>query len=605
MTDGIKRVRDSAAGIEDIDSGSQPPPPRTPDVPAATGSGGPVDPLFEAAKQPLNDYGNGQRFVIHFGADVMFVPRVGWFTWSGKCWVKDPDELAVRSMAQQIWQLIESETKYIEPNRRERRLLEEKRRLLDRQTEMDGLPDAERAEGHDAEMSTITLRLKTIDGIVKSHETMIGRRLTHAKNAGNAAPLKNMLIEAQTSLAVALDDLDADPFVINTASGALQFTVTGGPGEGFSRTANMVLFPHDRAQRLTKMIEVDYDPAAEAPLFHAYLERVQPNIEMRRFLQRWFGLAMTAHTGEQKLAFFYGSGANGKSVMVDLIARILGNYSATARIESLTGSTRRGGGDATPDLIPLIGARFVRAAEPDEGTKLQEGLLKEMTGGEPILARALHADFVEVKPVFKLTISGNHKPDIRGTDDGIWRRVLLVPWDIQIPPDERDPRLGEKLWNERSGILNWMIEGLMEYLEAGLAEPEDVIVATSEYREESDPIGAFLLDCCTVTGQAADSITAKDLNDAFRYWQLERGAGQWQPGTVAKKLAEKAGRWKDPKTGRTFERRKSSIMRYDGLQMVEPFHKRFRNAPRDHRGNPIGVAEYDDTPDPDMGGMRE
>jgi putative DNA primase/helicase len=233
----------------------------------------------------------------------------------------------------------------------------------------------------------------------------------------------------------------------------------------------------------------------------------------------------------------------------------------------------------------LIGARFVRASEPREGEPLQEELIKELTGGEPIMVRALNSDFVEMNPYFKLTISGNHKPVVRGTDDGIWRRLLLVPWDVQIPEGRRDKDLGEYLFrNERSGILNRLRDGLLDYLEGGLAVPGLVSDATKEFREESDPVGTFLEQCCVITGDHRDSIGARELGEAFNFWLSDAGMGEFKPRTVAIKLKEKAGRWKSKITGKSFVARKSSTMAYDGIQFNAVFGQRWRDLPRDAQG---------------------
>lgn len=534
-----------------------------------------ADLLRRGAVQPLNDYGNGQRFVIHFGADVMFVPRVGWFTWDGRVWVKDPDQLAVRRRAQKLSDLVAREVPYLQMR---------DAGALDTLASVSAIPKTDRtadqAAAHDAAGK------------------MIGRHRSFATTTGNSTRIDNAAKEAGVELAVEFDALDAGPLEVNTQSGVLRFSVIDMRDDGAGLAANMTLQPHERGQRLTKMMPVDHDPAAPHPQFDAFLERVQPDREMREFLKRWLGLSMTG-LPMQRLAFFYGGGANGKSVLVDLIARIMGNYAATARIESLTGTNRRGGSEATPDLIPLMGARMVRTSEPDEGQRLQEGLIKELTGGEPIQVRALHSDFIEVRPIFKLTMSGNHKPDIRGTDDGIWRRVMLVPFDVQIPEEERDPKLGEKLWEERSGILNWLIEGLCDFLETGLAPPEAVTAATREYREESDPIGVFLTTCCTVTGDPSDTIPSKVLGDAFTYHLLERGMSAWKPATFSRQISAKARHWRHPSTGKQFTKGKASISQYLGLRLTDSFKRRFENAPKDHQGRPLGVSE--DAPHPNTG----
>lgn len=225
--------------------------------------------------------------------------------------------------------------------------------------------------------------------------------------------------------------------------------------------------------------------------------------------------------------------------------------------------------------MPLIGARFVRASEPDQGQQLQEGLIKELTGGEPIMVRSLNENFVTVYPFFKLTISGNHRPEIRGGDDGIWRRVMLVPFEVQIPKDEVDLDLGKKLWAERDGILNWLIAGLRDYLQDGLQIPDRVIAATDEYREDSDPLASFLTQICGVTGNEAHTMRARDLQEAFAFWLDETGRGAWKPRTIFNSLSAKQGKWRSPATGQMFTRIKSSDSYYGGIALLEPFKGRF------------------------------
>lgn len=297
---------------------------------------------------------------------------------------------------------------------------------------------------------------------------------------------------------------------------------------------------------------------------------------------------------EQKLAFFYGQGANGKSVLVDVIARVLNSYAASAKIESLTGQSKRGGADATPDLIPLMGARMVRASEPEEGERFKEGMIKELTGGEAILVRALHSDFVEVNPEFKLTISGNHKPEIRGTDDGIWRRVMLVPFDVQIPVEERRDfdEFVSDLMTEGPGILNWLISGLLEYMEVGLDVPVSVLAATDEYRKDSDPVGAFLTENTVVNG-VDDFITASELIEGFKFWLIEQGDAPWGNRTVSNRLKDRADRWRHPTSGMTFTRGKQRVTGYRGIRLTDTFKKRFDARPSE-RSRPAGSYGEDD-----------
>ena len=235
--------------------------------------------------------------------------------------------------------------------------------------------------------------------------------------------------------------------------------------------------------------------------------------------------------------------------------------------------------------------------------RLQEGLIKEWTGGEPILVRALHSDFIVVLPKFKLTMSGNHKPDIRGTDDGIWRRFLMVPFTEQIPVAERDPHLVDKLWEERDGIFQWLIVGLNQFQEIGLSPPDAVVAATAEFRAEQDPVGDFLATCTVVTGRPEDTVTSSRLVEAFTFWLMKNGQGAWKPTTVSRRLSDKAERWRHPNGGQSFTKRKASTVFYDGIRLTEVFARDLDNAPRDHRGGFLRGEVA--TPDPDPSDVRE
>ena len=537
----------------------------------------PEEPERKAASFPLNDVGNGHRIVTYFGDELLHVPRVGWFVWDGRQWAKDPDELQVRSLGQTLAARIEAEIPFVALEDWQRDLLAAIPGLKQSIAEIDAIDAKARTQEQSEERLKLISRLNLAE---KQRDALSDKRSAHrsfAKTSGNSDRIKKAQGEAGVMLSRSLDELDADALAVNVANGVLRFSVTRMDGAG--RVADMRLEPHSREALQTKLINADYDPDAEAPLFHEFLERVQPDQVMRDFLQRWFGLCMTGITGEQKLAFLYGHGANGKSVLVDTIWGLMGDYAATAKIESLTGQTKRGGADATPDLIPLMGARAVRASEPEQGERLKEGTIKELTGGEPILVRQLHADFVEVKPEFKLTISGNYKPEIRGTDDGIWRRLLLVPFDVQIPPAERDPDLGRKLALEAPGILKWMADGLFDYLESGLQEPDRVLEATKEYRADSDPVGTFLTECTTVTGDADDFMLSRDLIDAFNFWNIQREGTEWGGRTISNHLKGKSSHWRHPATGQCFAPAKRKATGYRGIKLTDTFKHDFDQRP--------------------------
>lgn len=614
MTDPLDTVRAQLADLQDVDMGPVAVAGETPDFPADEASppdgppdggypamgapdGGDDSPVARAAREPINDTGNGNRLIIHFGDDLMFVPQLGWFTWGGTHWSLDASQLAVRAMAQQVGLLIHEEAACLPVSDDDAPLVAERMaaRIRVKQLQRTGLPrDAEAPECREFDM--LSRRLQALAALLKDHDAALGRRHTWANTSGNTGKIDAMMTESRTRLQVPYEALDAGPLDINTESGLLRFTVDDLRADGGGRVARADLIAHARDQRLTKLAPVVYDPAAPCPRWDAFLQRIQPDREMRMFLQRWLGLSMTAMTTPH-IAFFYGSGANGKSVLVDTIAKVLGGYATTMKIESITGPNQRTGAQATPDLIPLVGARFVRVSEPDQGMPLQEGMVKAMTGGEPIPVRPNYGEQFLLDPTFKMTLSGNHKPEIKGGDDGIWRRVLLVPFDVQIPAAERDERLGERLWEERAGIFRWLCEGLEDVLINGLCPPAQVLDATAEYRDESDPMAAFLVGCCAITGQASDSLTAQRLVEAYNYYLLERGLNTRQPTTITKAFAAKSRQWAHPETARRFEAAKSrGLSTYRGLLLTAPFAARLDAAPRTADGRIKGPA----APDPDM-----
>lgn len=596
--DGVDAVRDIMGNAEDVSlpegcgeddiqmdcPGDYTPPPPPSDHDADQGDQ-PEDPVSRASREPLNDTGNGRRFVIHFGDDILFVSQVGWFIWDGTRWCRDPEitkdlSAKVRGMTQKMTPLIEREIDWLQPSKRDRTLMKEEGELRKRRTDIENQPGFTGDETLMTELGNIAGRLRSIDAALKDHKSLIGRRLTHAKNAGNTQAMSNMANEAKVMLAHKVDDMDQGDLDVNTLSGVLRFRkLPTDAASGMSAMADFELIPHDRGQRLSKVMPVEYDPKAKCPRFDAFLEQIQPNIVMRRFLQRWFGLSLTG-MDVQKLAFFHGGGANGKSVLVDLMARMAGDYSATAKIESLTGKNKKSGSDSQPDLIPLIGARLVRTSEPEEGERLQEGLVKALTGGEPMMVRDLFSGMIVFQPIFKLTISGNHLPDIRGGDDGIWRRLMLVQFPVQIPEEKRIPKkeLDDILWNERSGILNWLIHGILDYLEGGLQEPKEVQAATDSYRKDSDPVGTFLQDATIVSGYEGDFMTARELIEAFNYWIEERGETRWGNRTVSNRLKAKADVWRHPEGGKTFACAKSGVTGYRGIRLADQFAARMRDA---------------------------
>ena len=550
-----------------------PPPPGAPEE----------SPIGRASRLPLNDFGNGQRVMIHFGQDIIFVPRVGWYVWDGRMWAEDRDSLRVRQLAHQIPKLIAREAYDLALEPEEQALVEAAELAAG---DLDALrlkPMRDRTPYENSEIRRIEALCRRADALVDQLRKKQGQRLRHAKSAGNSGPINNMLQEAGPYVARQVPELNRDPLLINTESGVLELV------EAMDEHADawasepppcrfvIRLREHDRSDLITKMMPVEYRPEAQCPRFTTFLEEIQPKPEMRDFLRRWFGYTLTGLTSEQKLVFFHGSGRNGKSTVVDLIAKLMGEYATSIPIESLTGTEQRKGADATPDLVRVPGARMVRASEPEEGLRFKEAMVKLLTGGEPIMIRKMREEFIEIEPIFKLTISGNHKPNVRGTDEGIWRRILLVPFDQQIAKEAVDPLLPRKLWEERAGILNWLIAGALDFLNGGLREPAEVLEATAEFRDDSDPMRTFLLDACEVSGDSADFILARDLIEAFRFYQREQGQAEWGNRAISLRLAEKAEGYVDPKTSMRFARRKTAAANgFAGIRLVWDFGERLK-----------------------------
>ena len=239
-------------------------------------------------------------------------------------------------------------------------------------------------------------------------------------------------------------------------------------------------------------------PRGDCPRFLAFLNRITGgDAALVSYLQRVLGYALTGVTREHALFFAYGTGANGKSVLLSTVAGILGEYHRTAPIETFVASN----GDRHPtDLAGLRGARLVTATETEEGRRWAEARIKQLTGGDTVSARFMRQDFFEYRPAFKLVIAGNHKPSLRSVDEAIRRRFHMIPFAVTIPADERDVELVEKLKAEWPGILAWLIEGCLEWQAEGLRPPQAVLEATDAYLSAEDAIAAWIDDRCERDG---------------------------------------------------------------------------------------------------------
>ncbi len=275
---------------------------------------------------------------------------------------------------------------------------------------------------------------------------------------------------------------------------------------------------HDRRDNITALLPFTYDGKAKAPRWIAFLERFLPNASVRRFVQVAAGLGLLG-VAEQVLIFHEGNGANGKSVFLECVCRVLGALAGGLPAGALIDD----GDEAlkpSPELARLYGKRFARITEIKENVPIQEPLLKRLTGSEAIPVRNLFEGYFEYIPIFIPHASGNGYPRISGTDNGIWRRMRVVNWPITLSDEEQRPFddvVGE-LMEDAAGIFAWLVEGARIYCEEGLIAPEAVKVETSKFRDQMDSIGRFVRNCVSMTGDPENAIRGKDFYDAYCRW---------------------------------------------------------------------------------------
>jgi putative DNA primase/helicase len=329
-----------------------------------------------------------------------------------------------------------------------------------------------------------------------------------AKTYNGQAGRKRLLelVRAEKGLSISSSEFDPDHWLINVENGTIDLK----KGK---------LLGHDSAHRCTKIAPVIFDPKAKCPRFHRFLEGVLPDKDTIAFVQRFIGYCLTGSTSEQVLLFCYGVGANGKTVLVETIQALLGDYAVTGPTSLLMAKQF----DQHPcDRMPLRGARMAAFSEIPGGRRFDEATLKALTGSDQITGRGMRENPTFWRPTHKIVISGNHKPDIRGTDVGIWRRIRLLEFGKVIPEGKRDKRLPEKLRAELSGILSWAVRGCLAWQQAGLRESERVIAATAEYKEESDRLRPFLEEKYLTAPDGV--VTRAEVYGQYSKWAEDLGA---------------------------------------------------------------------------------
>lgn len=345
--------------------------------------------------------------------------------------------------------------------------------------------------------------------------------MKHLKYTRNSKGKKNFITESEHRLSIHVNDFDKRKREINTQNGVLNL-----------RTGE--LLPHSHDQFLSRISYVEYTDKIDCPGWINFLNDVFDNDQdLIKYIQKAVGYSLTGLTTEQCLFFTYGNGRNGKSTFIDVISSIMGDYATNIQPESIMVANRSTG--ANSDIARLKGSRFVTTVEPSEGMRLNEGLIKQLTGGDKVTARFLYGKEFEFEPEFKLWISTNHKPIIRGRDDGIWRRIHLIPFTVQIPKDKVDKNLKYKLKKELVGILDWAVVGCLLWQKEGLEKPDKVKAAVKEYQSEMDVVSAFLENC---TRKVAHKDTkAIELYHAYAQWADENNEYKMSSSKFGKELS--------------------------------------------------------------------
>lgn len=325
----------------------------------------------------------------------------------------------------------------------------------------------------------------------------------HMKSCRSNKSKNAMLSEVMHHVPVLPAQMDRFKTVLNTPGGVIDLRSGG-------------ISPHDPMTYLTKMTAVEYSENADCPRWLAFLDDIfRGDKDLIRYVQKAVGYSLTGSTTEQCAFFLYGTGRNGKSTFIDIIRDIFGDYAANIQPETIMVRSNQSTA-INSDIARLKGARLVTSVEPNEGVRINEGLLKQLTGDDTVTARKLYGDEFEFKPEFKLWMATNHKPVIRGTDTGIWRRIHMIPFTVQIPEEKIDRRLKYKLSAELTGIFRWAVEGCLLWQKEGLKMPRAVLEEVREYRREMDVISAFVEDKCTV-GKGL-SVKSSQLFAAYLNW---------------------------------------------------------------------------------------
>lgn len=359
--------------------------------------------------------------------------------------------------------------------------------------------------------------LEEADAAAEEHQKKMRE---FAKSSANVAKIRAMIEAARVDERVVCssETFDTHPDFLVAENGVVDL-----------RTGKLT--GHDRALLLTQRTHLAYDPTARCPRFdHFVLEVMDGDKERAAYLQRALGYSLTGHTTEQVMFLLAGPGSNGKTTLLEVVRKAMGDYGLNSAADTLM---ERKPGSPSNDLVRLRSKRFVTAAETREGRRLDEARVKSLSGGDTVTARLLFKEFIDFAPIMKLWLGTNHLPTIHGTDWGIWRRMVVLEFRRIFGDDEKDPNLATTLETELPGILAWLVQGAQNWYANGLCPPQSVLEAAASYRRAEDILGQFLEEACEVAPGAATPAGA--LHSAYRRWAELNG----YPPMTAKALGQR------------------------------------------------------------------
>ncbi|WP_315772967.1 MULTISPECIES: phage/plasmid primase, P4 family [unclassified Bradyrhizobium] len=528
---GYDDIVRAVEGDGDFPSAPPAPPGEPSHTPAPPSRAEPSDKtIAECALLDESDTSNGVRLMSYF-PDQLLVMKVSSVAggdkliWSGTHWDIDEGEAGAALIAQKVGDYIQKEAAYLVAT-------EDETRAMAAVTEavLDEL-DALKAISAKERTSEQRRRLREVDAIAKaghSAAAAVRRRQERRQNFGvqskDQGRIEKMLENVSPRLRKNIEELNASALSVATRTHTLVFHQEIDPECPDPKATRYKSWiearkGHRQEDYITALVPVNYDKKAKAPLFEAWIEQMMPDAETRRTLQQFCGCSILG-IPLQFFMFHYGEGANGKSVFLEMLVRLLGkSFAVGLPTESIIGSGERAGGGASPDLIRLFGKRMVRVLELPEGKPLQSELIKKLTGGEEIPVRTLYKGYIDFMPRAKPHMSGNGLPKILDTSNGIWRRMLFVKWPIMIAEeDRRDPEvMVREFLSEAPGVFNWLCEGARDFLSGGqIYIAPKVRADVQAYRKEMDIVLQFVEDC--VEKAEGETVQARDMYLAFKDW---------------------------------------------------------------------------------------